>query len=159
MAGAAMRLRLTTLSSARAAVAVAAVGGRYGGALRPPCAGVVREAAEDRADAIEAVRARRRRREQAHLDRTRRARIVRGQIARAAVDALALHRAGEAAKLRDLARALDAEARGVAAEGLEASRNPPLLGLPAPRGRPTEVVVDGRVVPEGREGVGSDLLP
>src|SRR3954464_9761284 len=111
----------------RAAVTVLPVGRRHRRAFRLARLRAVCEPPEDRADPVEAVRTGGRGREVAHLDRPRRAGVVRGEIARATVDALALHRTGEVAELDDLAWVLDRGPRGVAPERLEAGRDPFLL--------------------------------
>ena len=56
-------------------------------------------------------------------------------------------------------RVLDAEARGVAAEGLEARRDPTGLGLPAPRSCLVEVVVDNGQDPRGDHEIAVELVP
>src|SRR5206468_6650060 len=63
------------------------------------------------------------------------ARVHARDVARGAVDAVALVVSGEPAEADDLRRILEGAAGRVAAERLEAGRDPGGLGLPAPAGR------------------------
>ena len=100
------------------------------------------EAAEDRADALEAAHAEVGRCERAELGGSLAVRVVGGEVAGGSVDAVAFVGPGSGgdAEVHDLRRVLSRVAGGVPPVGLETRRHPAPLDLRAQAGGAAEVV-------------------